>query len=258
MFSNQSVIVITVFFLEEFKKVYLILYNLCMFVGHLYVLSVMAVRYFRDGPDSMPGTYDAVGSAYRFIQLISWLEVMHPIFGYTKGGVLPTFLQVAGRTMMIFCLIEAEPRMQTKPVVFYLFLVYSTIELVRFVNIFNWFVYLLLTKFIYCRYPYYISQLYRRDIGFLTWLRYTIWIPLYPLGFLCEGIIILRNIPYFEETKTFTLTLPNAWNFSFYFPIFLRLILLFVMLPTMYTLMTHMYRTRVKRLGPKSWKKKIE
>ena len=34
-------------------------------------------------------------------------------------------------------------------------------------------------------------------------LRYTLWIPLYPLGFICEGVIALRNIPYFEETDRF-------------------------------------------------------
>ena len=27
------------------------------------------------------------------------------------------------------------------------------------------------------------------------------WIPLYPLGFICEGVIALRDIPYFEETE---------------------------------------------------------
>ena len=31
--------------------------------------------------------------------------------------------------------------------------------------------------------------------------RYTLWIPLFPLGFICEGVIALRNIPYFEETE---------------------------------------------------------
>lgn len=223
---------------EDFKKVYLTMYNFAMFIGYLYILLVMMVRYFRDGPHSMPSTYEAVGSAFRFIQLISWLEVMHPLFGYTKGGILTALLQVGGRTFLIFCMIEAEPRMQTKPVVFYLFLLYATIEIVR--------------------YPYYISQLFKKNVGFLTWLRYTIWIPLYPLGFLCEGIIVLRNIPYFEETKQFTVSLPNAWNYSFHFPTFLRLLLLFLFLPSMYTLMSHMYRTRVKKLGPKSWKKRME
>lgn len=55
--------------------------------------------------------------------------------------------------------------------------------------------------------------------------RYTIWIPLYPAGFICEGVIFLRNIPYFEETKRFSIELPNSYNFSFHFPTLLRIYL---------------------------------
>ena len=42
-------------------------------------------------------------------------------------------------------------RMQTKPVVFYLFMTYATIELVR--------------------YPYYMLRVYDQDVGLITWLR---------------------------------------------------------------------------------------
>ena len=42
-------------------------------------------------------------------------------------------------------------RMQTKPVVFYLFMTYAIIELVR--------------------YPYYMLRVYNMDIGLITWLR---------------------------------------------------------------------------------------
>ena len=41
--------------------------------------------------------------------------------------------------------------MQTKPVVFYLFMTYCVIELVR--------------------YPYYLLRVYDMDIGLITWLR---------------------------------------------------------------------------------------
>jgi len=42
--------------------------------------------------------------------------------------------QVLGRNIIVFCMIEAEPRMWEKPVVFYLFLVWSSVELVRWVT----------------------------------------------------------------------------------------------------------------------------
>ncbi|CAH2049506.1 unnamed protein product, partial [Iphiclides podalirius] len=147
---------------EDFKKVYLIIYNLFQFIGFTYVLAVMGVRYAKLEYESVADTYEHVGPAMKFLQLMQYLEVMHPMFGYTKGGVLVPFLQVSGRAFVLFVMIEAEPRMQTKPVVFYLFLIWSLIEIVR--------------------YPFYISQIYKKEIYILTWLRYTMWIPLYPLG----------------------------------------------------------------------------
>lgn len=161
---------------------------------------------------------------------------MHPLFGYTKSSMLVSFLQTGGRAFILFLMIDAEPRMQTKPVIFYLFLVWSTVEIVR--------------------YPYYITQLLNVEISFLKWLRYTIWIPLYPLGFLCEGIIMLRNIPYFEETQKFTVSLPNSYNFTLHFPSVIRLYLLFLLLPLMYTLMSRMNQLRSRKLRKAETKKK--
>ncbi|XP_034833482.1 very-long-chain (3R)-3-hydroxyacyl-CoA dehydratase [Maniola hyperantus] len=216
---------------EDYKKVYLVIYNLFQFIGFTYVLSVMAVRYAKLEYDSVADTYEHVGAAMKFLQLMMYLEVMHPIFGYTKGGALVPFLQVSGRAFVLFAMIEAEPRMQTKPVVFYLFLLWSTVEIVR--------------------YPYYISLLYKKEIYILTWLRYTMWIPLYPLGVLCESIVILRNIPYFEETQKFTISMPNEWNFAFHMPSLMRIYLLALTFPGLYFVMSHMHKLRTVKLKPK-------
>lgn len=184
----------------------------------------------------MKETYMAVGNPLKFIQLLQFLEVMHPLFGYTKSSIIISLIQIGGRAFILFCMIDAEPRMQTKPVIFYLFLVWSTVEIVR--------------------YPYYISQLLKIEISFLTWLRYTIWIPLYPLGFVCEGIIILRNILYFEETQKFTISLPNIYNFTIHFPSLMRIYLLLLLLPGIYTVMSHMNQVRYKKLGRINIKRK--
>ncbi|XP_034943983.1 very-long-chain (3R)-3-hydroxyacyl-CoA dehydratase [Chelonus insularis] len=223
---------------EDLRVVYLVLYNLCQFVGFIYVITIMTIRYSREGPDSMEKTYESVGNIMKFIHLLQFLEVMHPMFGYTKGSTFVAFLQVGGRAFVLFCMIECEPRMQTKPVVFYLFFIWSLVEVFR--------------------YPYYITQVLNVNIPLLTWFRYTIWIPLYPLGFLCEGIIILRNIPYFEETNKFTISLPNSWNFAFHFPTVLRMYLLLLALPGMYTMMSHMNEARKKKLAIKKSQKKSD
>ncbi|XP_014209064.1 very-long-chain (3R)-3-hydroxyacyl-CoA dehydratase isoform X2 [Copidosoma floridanum] len=221
---------------KDVKKVYLILYNLFQCIGFMCIFSVMAVKYYRDGPDSMKDTYENVGNPMKFIQLLMFLEVMHPLFGYTKGSVLASLLQVGGRAFILFGNIEAEPRMQVKPVVFYLFLVWTMVEVVR--------------------YPYYLTKLLNINMPVLKWLRYTIWIPLYPLGFVFEGIIVLRNIPYFEETERFSIHMPNFWNIGFYYPTFLRLYLLMFCIPGIIFVMRHMNATRSKQLIKKKIKKK--
>lgn len=38
-----------------------------------------------------------------------------------------------------------------------------------------------------CRYPFYMLGSFNTEWKSLTWLRYTIWIPIYPLGVLAEG-----------------------------------------------------------------------
>lgn len=216
---------------EQIKKVYMIFYNLFQFIGFMYILIVIGIRWSRDHQESMSGTYEAVGNAFKFVQLLQFLEVMHPIFGYTKGGALVPFLQVSGRAFILFAMIDQEPRMTLKPVVFYLFIVWSLIEVFR--------------------YPYYLTQLFKFEIGILTWIRYSLWIPLYPLGILCEGIIILRNIPYFEETKRLSVAMPNKWNMAFHMPTFMYLYLIFLILPGIYFIMTHMQAVRSKKLGSK-------
>ncbi|XP_013115360.2 very-long-chain (3R)-3-hydroxyacyl-CoA dehydratase [Stomoxys calcitrans] len=214
---------------ESSKNVYMVIYNLAQFVGFLYVLSVLSVLYYRDGATMIPQTYALVGNAMKFLQLLQYLEVLHPIFGYTKGSPVVPFMQVSGRNFVLFFMIEFEERMQTKPVIFYVFVIWSLVEVIR--------------------YPYYISQILKMESGFLTWLRYTVWIPLYPLGILCEGIIILRNIPYFEETKRFSIEMPNKWNISFDMPTFLKIYLILLILPGSFFLMSHMAGTRAKKLN---------
>lgn len=223
---------------ENFKKVYLVMYNLFQFVGFMYILVVMFIRYSRDGIESMPGTYEAVGNAFKFVQLLQYLEVMHPIFRYTKGSALIPFLQVTGRNFVLFIMIDFEPRMMPKPVVFYLFIIWALIEIFR--------------------YPYYLTQLLKFEISILTWIRYTIWIPLYPLGVLCEGIIILRNIPYFTETGRFSLPLPNKYNLAFHMPTFLYLYLVFIILPGIFFIMNHMQKARSKKIGARRRRDKFD
>lgn len=112
--------------------VYLSMYNLCMYVGFMYIVCVLSMRYLKDGVDSFAGTYAAVSPVMCFLQLMQFLEVLHPLFGYVSGGAFVPFIQIGGRAFILFILLEFEPRIQTMPVVFYLFMTWSTIEIIRY------------------------------------------------------------------------------------------------------------------------------
>lgn len=211
------------------KTTYLIFYNLFQFIGFLYILIVIGIVWYRDDYEkTYKMVYQRTGNAMKFCQLLQYLEVMHPIFGYTKGSPIFPFLQVSGRNFVLFMIIDAEQRIQTKPVILCLFICWSLIEIIR--------------------YPYYISSLVKYEYSLLTWLRYTIWIPLYPLGAFCEGIVLLRNIPHFEETKRYSVAMPNKWNFTFCMPTFITVYLLIGLIPGIFFMMRYMAKMREKKL----------
>ena len=52
--------------------------------------------------------------------------------GYTSGSVAANAGNVARKLAVLFVLIDSEPRMHKKPVVFYLYAIWSVMEVVRF------------------------------------------------------------------------------------------------------------------------------
>lgn len=91
----------------------------------------------------------------------------------------------------------------------------------------------------------------------LTWLRYSVWIPLYPLGVLAEGelvhvrvnyffyiniidmyltflshiaVAVVQSIPIFDQTKLYSIPLPKAIGTSINFSYFLHVYLILMCL----------------------------
>lgn len=69
----------------------------------------------------------------KFALMLQSLEIVHPLLGFVpRSGFLPALILVGGRLFMFLVMIAAEPRIQTKPAVTYLFAAYTLIELVRY------------------------------------------------------------------------------------------------------------------------------
>ena len=94
----------------NWKKTYLFCYNFFMFCGFLYVFILMSRKYMEQQEEFLPKTFATVGDMFKFLHLLMFLEVLHPIFGYTKGSIVEATLQVTGRNIWILALISGEER----------------------------------------------------------------------------------------------------------------------------------------------------
>lgn len=212
------------------KTVYLLMYNLYQFIAYFYITLVLLITLSRDGFAGVSKvTYKTVGPVMRCSQAMQYLEFLHALVGYTKGSALFPFLQVTGRNFILFGIIHAESRIHEMPVVFVLFMVWSLVEVIR--------------------YPYYLISILKKEVALLTWLRYTIWIPLYPLGFLCEGTVLIRSISFFEETKRFTVEMPNKWNFTFDMVALMKIHMTLTLPIGLVLVLMHMRKLRTKKLA---------
>uniref|UniRef100_A0A8C5M6U5 Very-long-chain (3R)-3-hydroxyacyl-CoA dehydratase n=1 Tax=Leptobrachium leishanense TaxID=445787 RepID=A0A8C5M6U5_9ANUR len=209
------------------KRGYLFMYNLVQFLGFSWIFVNMTVRLFILGKDSFYDTFHTMADMMYFCQILAVLEIINPLIGLVKTGVFPAVIQVMGRNFILFIIFGHLEEMQNKDVVFFVFYLWSTIEVFR--------------------YPFYMLACIDTEWKLLTWIRYTIWIPLYPLGGLAEAASIVQSIPIFNETEKFSLQLPFL-NFSIKFSVFL-IIYLFILVLGMAINCRYMNKQRRRRLG---------
>lgn len=120
-------------FLEDFKAVYMIFYNLAMLCAFIYALIVLMLTLAKNGihESTYVKVYPVMGNIMCFIHLFQALEIMHPIFGYVKGSPLMPFVQIFGRLFILFANLEFEPRLQKMPVTTWLFLAWIYSDIIR-------------------------------------------------------------------------------------------------------------------------------
>ncbi|RWS13917.1 very-long-chain (3R)-3-hydroxyacyl-CoA dehydratase-like protein [Dinothrombium tinctorium] len=216
------------------KKTYLIAYNAFVFANFAFIVGKMLIE-ANNGRESMANIYSVIGSRIKFLFLLQFLEVLHAAIGLTKGSAIFPFIQVGVRAFILFVIIDKQPEMHRKPTVFYILLVWSLVEIFR--------------------YPYYLTSLLKFEIKVITALRYTVWIPLYPLGIFLEATVMCQNLHSFEQSMKYSISLPNAANFSFHFPTFIKIYLsVFIWFGT-YFMMSHMYSQMKRTLFSNSKKR---
>lgn len=213
----------------DMKKTYLFCYNLAMFVVFLMAHLVLLIKIVSGtiDDDSVKG----VANIIKWLTITQLLESVHPMLGLVPGGPFMPFLQVIGRLVVNHFLTTPEIRIGAAPYAHYLFVVWSCIEIFR--------------------YSFYALRVFKVDIYPLTWCRYSLFAPLYPMGGFCESMVILSTIRHIEKTGAYSISLPNAANISFHMPTFLKIYIFLLLGPSIFYLMKYMCAQRRKQLKDK-------
>ena len=183
--------------------------------------------------------YHEVKNLLRLLLLIPYLEVIHAITGIVKSSPVPTFIQVTGRAFVFIAICEHYVSSQNSIQFSTMVLAWNMSEIIR--------------------YSYYATNLTGIPIDVLTWLRYTLFIVLYPIGAGSELLCMMVALPDIKADQDRNISMPNKLNITFNF-YYLIIFLMFLYIPIFPQLYCHMLRQRKKILGrqPQSESKKNE
>uniref|UniRef100_UPI00398E89E9 very-long-chain (3R)-3-hydroxyacyl-CoA dehydratase 4 n=1 Tax=Pristiophorus japonicus TaxID=55135 RepID=UPI00398E89E9 len=212
----------------EIKILYLFIYNLTQFCGYSWISSNITARFLTFGKDSLVDTYHTIGDVMCFCQLLSILELIHILTSIEQSPFLPRFLQVTARNVILFVVITSQEEMQSKLVVWALFSLWSTLDVIK--------------------YPYHMLSVVGSDVQILSWIHHCLWVPLSPLIVLAEVIAIYQSLPYFEALGTYSFELPGPIAIPVHFPYILQLYCL-ILVVGMYSSCRQFYEERKQHTG---------
>ncbi|KAM5192166.1 very-long-chain (3R)-3-hydroxyacyl-CoA dehydratase 4 [Mantella aurantiaca] len=218
-------------------KNYLTFYYLLQFCGHSWIFTNMTARLFFFGKDSFADTFYSIGLVMQVCQLLSILELAHILLGIEQQPFIPKFLQVTERLIILFMVITSQEEVQSKCIVCFLFFLWNLWDVIR--------------------YPYRLLLVLGTDYPALTWLNYTLWIPVYPLSLLAEVYTVYESLPYFESLGTFSYNMVLPFAVSIHFPYILKAYLALLSAGMLYTC-SHLFSERKLYLKVQYGKMKIK
>jgi len=226
------------------SKPYLLTYNSTQFCGWAYLMYrllpylLLQAKSTHLIPAKNPTSlYDELGNHVKLIQTAAVLEIIHAILGLIRSNAMITTMQMLGRFGVLWLPINFISDSQTSPGLTIMLFAWCLVEIVR--------------------YSYYTCHLLNLNIGILTWLRYTLFIILYPVGVIAEMWCFIDVLPYLSTSKALCIEMPNAYNFTFS-PYVITKIILLGYFPGLYPMYSHMLAQRKKVLegGPSEDKSK--
>jgi len=207
-------------------KAYLVVYNGVLAVAWGALLYVVAAGAGAGG--SPKGINTAAARFARLPQLAALMEVIHAMIGLVPSSPLMALTQWGGKAHALFAILYGVPQVQSSWMGPVMLAVWALSEVIR--------------------YPWYALTTVGACPSYLTWLRYTMFIPLYPIGVACEMGLIWLSLHVVEADGRWSIHMPNQANFAFDYAMFLKVLLL-VYPFVWWQLFSSLLRTRAKKLA---------
>ena len=228
-------------------RVYLACYNLLSALAWCSVLRAISLHFFSAVSAargdtllmrlwvSLPGAarslYGSVGGLLELVQSAALLEVAHAALGLVRSPLATTALQVCARLIILFGVTRLSVDAQRDWGFALMAVAWSLVEVPRYV--------------------FYLLKLVPGESVvpyWLLWLRYSLFIALYPPGIAGEVRELLVALPGVRASGVASLALPNAYNVVIdYHAVLCALLLLYI--PGSPMMIGHMWGQRKKELA---------
>jgi len=211
-------------------KAYLLIYIVLQVGGWSYILYQLINYYIlQDAAFRAQITlWDYTRFAVIIFQNAAFFEIINAAMGFVKSNVAVTTMQVFSRMMVVLGVVMATPTAKESPGLPLALLAWSITEIIR--------------------YGYYALNLIKFVPHIVTFLRYTTFIVLYPIGVTGELLCFWYAQSYAKQHSVWSLEMPNSWNATFSYFTLLWLVMLSY-IPFFPQLYMHMFTQRRKILG---------
>ncbi|XP_071737869.1 uncharacterized protein [Rutidosis leptorrhynchoides] len=162
-------------------NIYLFFYNSIQAFGWAIALFRISVDFL--STKSVNGAYTSAGELICLLQTLGFIEVIHGALGIVPSGFLFPLMQWGGRAHFLLAIVRQIHEVQESQAVFITFVAWCCIEIIR--------------------YPFYALSCLGNCPSFLTYLRYTAFIIIYPIGVLGEMWIMYQSLPLIMEKNLY-------------------------------------------------------
>ena len=179
-------------------RAYLVAYNVvsCLLWSYVWLL---IVHHLLTAPHPVQSLYGHIHRPLQLTQSLACLEIVHSLLGLVRSPLLTTVLQVSSRLFIVWGVAYIAPPTRTTLGFTLATLSWATVEPPR--------------------YLYYALNLLTSPAAIphaLTWLRYSLFMVLYPTGITGEVWCVLVALPWLaRHPDVLSVSMPNSWNFAF-------------------------------------------